>query len=258
MRLSVWLFLVGAAWSTRVSAAEETRAAWIRGVFTGNSPRPQLVAESEAWRRAEEIVSTTPGTFTLVGGGESMQPLYPPGTILVLREVDFAELRSGETALYRNRAQRAVAHVLVAKCRDGWRVRGLNNATHDPEPVVSENLIGIVFAAFTPANSAAQTVAAICRASRPVTHPHRRKGRCRPNRASYVPRMTKLAAIQSAILQLDPAEREELRHWLDETAEETPEMLAAIDAGLRSLKETGTIPLEDVRRDMSSWTTKSV
>jgi predicted transcriptional regulator len=74
---------------------------------------------------------------------------------------------------------------------------------------------------------------------------------------SSVPVMTKLAEIQSAILHLDPAEREELRHWLDETAEETPEMLAAIDAGLRSLKAKGVIPLEDVRSQLESWVTKS-
>lgn len=123
-------------------------------MFTGRSPRPQLVAEPEAWRRVDEIVRTTPDTFTLVGGGESMQPLYPPGTILVLREVEFAELQPGQTAVYRNRAQRPVAHVLVAKARDGWRARGLNNAIHDPEPVVAENLIGIVFAAFTPTPTA--------------------------------------------------------------------------------------------------------
>lgn len=77
------------------------------------------------------------------------------------------------------------------------------------------------------------------------------------NGTGYFSAMTKLAEIQSAILQLDPAEREELRHWLDETAEETPEMLAAIDEGLRSLKEKGVIPLENVRRELSSWTTKS-
>ena len=68
--------------------------------------------------------------------------------------------------------------------------------------------------------------------------------------------MTKLVEIQSAILRLDPAEREELRHWLDETAEET-QMLAAIDDGLRSLKAKGVISLEDVRRELSSWITKS-
>ena len=87
--------------------------------------------------------------------------------------------------------------------------------------------------------------------------PAARKGRCRPSRNGYVRRVTKLAEIQSAILQLDPAEREELRHWLDETAEETPEMLAAIDEGLRSLKEKGVFPLENVRRELSSWVTKS-
>ena len=69
--------------------------------------------------------------------------------------------------------------------------------------------------------------------------------------------MTKLAEIQSAILGLDPPEREELRHWLDETTAETPEMLAAIDEGLRSLREKGVIPLEDVRRQISRWTTGS-
>lgn len=69
--------------------------------------------------------------------------------------------------------------------------------------------------------------------------------------------MTKLAEIQSAILQLEPAEREQLRQWLDETAEETPEMLAAIDEGLRSLKTKGVIPLEQVRAELSSWVTKS-
>jgi hypothetical protein len=69
--------------------------------------------------------------------------------------------------------------------------------------------------------------------------------------------MSTLAEIQSAILRLDPAQREQLRHWLDETAEETPEMLAAIDEGLRSLKEKGAIPLEDVRKKIAAWATKS-
>ncbi|MEN9401876.1 MAG: hypothetical protein RL091_579 [Verrucomicrobiota bacterium] len=69
--------------------------------------------------------------------------------------------------------------------------------------------------------------------------------------------MTKLAEIQDAILHLAPQEREQLRYWLDETEAETPEMLAAIDQGLLSLKEKGVIPLEDVRKRIASWTTKS-
>lgn len=85
----------------------------------------------------------------------------------------------------------------------------------------------------------------------------RKKPVAATTRGNHDFRMTKLAEIQSAILHLDPAEREALRHWLDETAEETPAMLAAIDEGLRSLKANGVIPLEDVRRQLPSWATKS-
>lgn len=70
--------------------------------------------------------------------------------------------------------------------------------------------------------------------------------------------MTKLAEIQDAILQLPPHERESSRAWIDAIKEETPEMLAAIDEGLRSLKEKGVAPLEDVRKKLSQWTNSSV
>jgi len=65
--------------------------------------------------------------------------------------------------------------------------------------------------------------------------------------------------IQEAILNLPPQDRESLRQWLDGTEEEeTPEMLAAIDVGLRSLREKCVIPLEKVRQNISSWAAGSV
>ena len=67
--------------------------------------------------------------------------------------------------------------------------------------------------------------------------------------------VTKLAEIQNAILQLDPKEQQALRHWLGETAEETPEMLAAIDEGLRSLTAEGGMPIEQARRHLRQWIT---
>lgn len=79
-----------------------------------------------------------------------MQPLYEPDTILVLQHLPFNELRRGQTALYRNREGRVIAHVLISRTRDGWRARGLNNHLHDMEPVLSENLVGVVIAAFKP------------------------------------------------------------------------------------------------------------
>ena len=44
--------------------------------------------------------------------------------------------------------------------------------------------------------------------------------------------MTELVEIQDAIQHLPPRERAEVRHWIPQ--EETPEMLAAIDVGIRS------------------------
>ena len=57
--------------------------------------------------------------------------------------------------------------------------------------------------------------------------------------------------------KLSPADRLLLRQELDERYlndfEETPEMLAAIDEGLRSLREEGTITLEELKERMKSW-----
>jgi hypothetical protein len=68
--------------------------------------------------------------------------------------------------------------------------------------------------------------------------------------------MTKLAEIQEAILLLDPREQQVLRHWLDETAEETPGMLAALDEGIRSLANEPTVPIEEVREKIKAWATR--
>lgn len=158
--------LILAGLSAPLSAQfDETRDPWIRGVYTGNSPRVRPLPEAEAWRQAIDVVDATPGAFILVGTGRSMQPLYPAGTILVLRDGDYRDLRSGQTVVYRNRERRAVGHVLVAKARDGWRVRGLNNHTHDPEPVVDDNLVGVVVAAFQPERSTKTQVATARRPS---------------------------------------------------------------------------------------------
>jgi hypothetical protein len=66
--------------------------------------------------------------------------------------------------------------------------------------------------------------------------------------------MTKLAQIQEAIRQLPPAEQQKLRHWLLD--DETPEMLAAADEGLRALVQEPTIPVAELRRKIGEWTTR--
>ncbi len=66
--------------------------------------------------------------------------------------------------------------------------------------------------------------------------------------------MTKLAQVQDAILKLAPNEQQELRSWLLE--EESPELLAAVDEGLRSLKEEPTVSLAEARQKLKEWTTR--
>jgi hypothetical protein len=59
--------------------------------------------------------------------------------------------------------------------------------------------------------------------------------------------MSSLAEIQSAIEQLAPKDRAELRQWLEiQDVEESPEFLAAVDEGIRSAETEPKSSLEDV------------
>lgn len=163
-----WMMASGLLlWSGLVGSARESDDPWIRGVFTGRSPRPVAAPETEAWQRASTLADHTSRTFMLVGSGKSMQPLYAPGTILVLQQCAYDSLQPGQTALYRNHAGKVVAHVLVTKARDGWRATGLNNRIHDMEPVLAKNLVGIVIAAFQPSPGGGGGGVQIAAAGRP-------------------------------------------------------------------------------------------
>lgn len=130
---------------------------WIRGIYTGESPRPVPAEASRAWRAASSLAERTSRAFVLTGTGNSMRPLYEAGTILVLRQIPYAQLERGQTVLYRTEQRKVVAHVLVARTRDGWRARGLNNPQHDMEPVQPENYVGVVIAAYQPTSPVVAT-----------------------------------------------------------------------------------------------------
>ena len=147
-RLTAWGGML--MFSAVIGLAGETSGAWIHGIYTGDSPRPVVTAETEAWQQASALAENTFTAFVLVGSGRSMHPLYGPGTILVMRKPPYGELKRGQTVLYRTKEQKVVAHLLVAKVRDGWRVQGLNNSTHDMEPLSPDNFVGVVIAAFQP------------------------------------------------------------------------------------------------------------
>jgi hypothetical protein len=68
--------------------------------------------------------------------------------------------------------------------------------------------------------------------------------------------MTKLAEIQQAIEQLPVEEQGKLWRWFLAHGVETPEMLAAIDEGVKSLETEPTIPAEEVRSKIKGWATR--
>jgi hypothetical protein len=69
--------------------------------------------------------------------------------------------------------------------------------------------------------------------------------------------MSNLIEIQEAIERLAPRERAELWEWFQaQEVEETDEMLAAVDEGIRSIEEQGGTPAEEVRKLIPKWITK--
>ena len=69
--------------------------------------------------------------------------------------------------------------------------------------------------------------------------------------------MSTVAEIESALDKLPPAQLREVADWLADRlwAKEAPAMLAALDQGIRSLETEPTVPVEDVRRKIKTWTT---
>ena len=69
--------------------------------------------------------------------------------------------------------------------------------------------------------------------------------------------MSTVTEIEAAIERLSPPQIRELANWLTDrlTTGETPAMLAALDAGIRSLESEPTVPAEDVRKKIKAWTT---
>lgn len=114
------------------------------------SPVPERVAARDAWRLGEACAAALPLGDVMVGSGDSMMPLYPDRTVIVLHRQTMSELRPGMTVVFIGDRGRPVAHVLVAKTSRGWTARGLANAECDRTLVRSHNYVGTVVRAFLP------------------------------------------------------------------------------------------------------------
>lgn len=114
-----------------------------------NKPPPATdVGRLQAWQDAEHIAARDSGRVAVLGGGESMLPVYGENTVLVLTKIEYENLKSGMQVAYISQAGRRVVHVLLEQDARGWRVQGLNNEVEDAERVTRYNLIGVVYASF--------------------------------------------------------------------------------------------------------------
>ena len=113
-----------------------------------NAPVPTLVQRGQELATAERAAARDEACFALVGAGRSMEPLYAHGTAIVVREQSFRTLRRGMAVVYRNQANRYVAHLLVEEVAAGWIASGLNNPAPDDELVTTANFVGVVQAAY--------------------------------------------------------------------------------------------------------------
>lgn len=117
---------------------------------TSFSPPVALVAK-DPWKEAELVAQQVPHSRTVVGHGDSMVPLYPPGTVLVLQELHWENLRAGMTVIYSKNPDNPyhmVAHALLKQENDEWLAQGLANQQPDRTLVNRDNYLGTVVAAF--------------------------------------------------------------------------------------------------------------
>lgn len=70
--------------------------------------------------------------------------------------------------------------------------------------------------------------------------------------------MSTVTEVEAALEKFTPEQKREVAEWLNARLlpDESPEMLAAIDEGLRSLATEPKLSAEDVRRNIRAWVTK--
>jgi hypothetical protein len=149
LRVAVAITCVSAASSYAAGIKSERLLAAI----VKETPQVSLVAHGEEMSRAEAAAAQIPGAAVFWGVGESMEPLYPSNTAVVVAPRPFKHLKKGMTVIYVNRRGRMVAHALTGDLPKGWIAQGVNNDKEDDDLVTEENLVGIVVLAYAEIHS---------------------------------------------------------------------------------------------------------
>ncbi|HVU25342.1 MAG TPA: S24/S26 family peptidase [Opitutus sp.] len=102
---------------------------------------------------ARALATAHQGLRIMRVSGTSMEPFFTDGAVVVVRPLAFARLEPGMLVIYRNRFGETIAHRLLNRTPNGWRAKGQANDKADSSLVTSANLIGVIYATFSPAVS---------------------------------------------------------------------------------------------------------
>ncbi len=112
------------------------------------SPAPITAPLTTAWKQAERYAASHPNAEVFLGRGNSMLPLYPDRTILVVERQAMAEWKPGMSVAFEGSRGAIVVHVLVEPLPKGWITAGLGNLRVDNSLVNEGNYLGTVIRAY--------------------------------------------------------------------------------------------------------------
>lgn len=130
--------------------AAEAHGADDDGPCEGAAPLREVLPLLQAWRRAEALAAQIPNGDVMVGRGDSMLPVFPDSTVIVVQRMPMKDLRPGMVVVFVGDRGRPVAHTLVARTSSGWTAKGTANDQPDRTRVRSHNYLGTVVRAFVP------------------------------------------------------------------------------------------------------------
>jgi hypothetical protein len=119
--------------------------------YVAMSPIAMEVPADKVWSAAQYYASLRADEMVVKGEGTGMEPLYRPGTVMVIQTQPYGTLREGMSVMYNEEGGNRVVHFLLKRNPAGWTTLGLNQGDVEDDVAMTEkNYIGVVVMAFTP------------------------------------------------------------------------------------------------------------
>jgi signal peptidase I len=105
----------------------------------------QNASNAEILSSAVALQSFRPGTILARTSGQSMEPAFHDGWILLIMPTQWEDLQVGQVVAYKNRQGVLIVHRLTHSYGESWLIQGDNNPVPDAEQVTRKNLVGVIY-----------------------------------------------------------------------------------------------------------------